>query len=72
MSALLARLPEKPDAEGESGDGLDLWDVDAAVSNHCAEKGIPLPATPEGRTRLHREAIGEWLDSLEKQLPAPA
>ncbi|MES9994567.1 YkgJ family cysteine cluster protein [Desulfovibrio aminophilus] len=39
-----------------------LLDPDVLANGLCAARGLPLPKAPEEKTRLHREAVDQWLN----------
>jgi len=55
--------------QGAAAGAADLWDMDAAVSAHCAAHVLQEPQALDERMRLHLEildgALSEWLASTE-------
>jgi Fe-S-cluster containining protein len=48
---------------------LSSWqDIDASLAEHCAAKGLAVPAGIDEAIALHLEAMREWLDGLGSRL----
>ena len=48
---------------------LSAWqDIDASLAEHCAAKGLAVPAGIDEAIALHLEAMREWLDGLGSRL----
>lgn len=69
MAAALASAP--PDAEIPESEDEDahLYDVDAIVERYCAENGLDVPDTVDGRIELHLAALRSQLNSLPFSQP---
>jgi len=61
---------QAPDAP--AGDLPDLMDLDRAVADFCASRGLPEPTGIEERMSLHLEAITRWLERPPGGEPPPA
>ncbi|HEX8793562.1 MAG TPA: YkgJ family cysteine cluster protein [Polyangiaceae bacterium] len=74
MLAVLACRKDLGDVREASNEAMNrapgpdddsLVDVDAVVTRHCAERGIPVPDDLEKRVELHLEALEALLERME-------